>query len=135
MLPTIVNLKLAYFLYLSIIYYLGESNPFSNTILGAFPTLIVKLGVSYSYVKAKPRGLCKTANNVTASNPLNKTKPTLSIFPVTNHHAFPNSALLGIHTNQSDPGWWVLLLRRVGPVWNVKKPQDLPLRPELVSIM
>ena len=52
-----------------------------------------------------------------------------------NHHAFPNSALLGIHTDQTDPGWWVLmLLKKAGLVWNTKKPDDLPLRPELVSV-
>jgi len=52
-----------------------------------------------------------------------------------NHHAYPNSALLGINDNQSDPGWWVLMrLKRLGLVWNLKLPADLPFRPELVSI-
>jgi stearoyl-CoA desaturase (delta-9 desaturase) len=52
-----------------------------------------------------------------------------------NHHAYPNSALLGIHPNQTDPGWWVLLfLEKVGLVWRIKKPEDLPARPELVPI-
>jgi stearoyl-CoA desaturase (delta-9 desaturase) len=52
-----------------------------------------------------------------------------------NHHAFPNSALLGIHSNQSDPGWWVLrVLEKVGLVWSIKTPDDLPARPELVYL-
>jgi len=52
-----------------------------------------------------------------------------------NHHAYPNSALLGIHDNQTDPGWWVLLfLKNVGLVWNIIKPEDLPVRPELLAI-
>ncbi len=52
-----------------------------------------------------------------------------------NHHAFPNSALLGIHDNQSDPGWWVLrFLEKINLVWDIKQPQDLPDRPELVEI-
>lgn len=52
-----------------------------------------------------------------------------------NHHAFPNSALLGIRPNQSDPGWWVLmLLKKVGLVWNIKTPASLPPRPELHSL-
>jgi fatty-acid desaturase len=52
-----------------------------------------------------------------------------------NHHAYPGSALLGIHDNQSDPGWWVLmLLKKAGLIWNVKLPADLPFRPELVSV-
>ena len=49
-----------------------------------------------------------------------------------NHHAFPNSALLGIRANQSDPGWWVLLLlKKYGLVWDLKTPDCLPIRPEL----
>ena len=42
---------------------------------------------------------------------------------------------IGIHPNQTDPGWWVLLfLEKVGLVWRIKKPEDLPARPELVPI-
>jgi len=52
-----------------------------------------------------------------------------------NHHAFPNSALLGIHDNQADPGWWVLkFLEKIKLVWGIKLPKDLPVRPELVEI-
>ena len=52
-----------------------------------------------------------------------------------NHHAFPGSARLGIYDNQSDPGWWVLVcLMKVGLVWNVKQPLDLPYRPELEAL-
>lgn len=52
-----------------------------------------------------------------------------------NHHAYPGSALLGIKTNQTDPGWWVLQgLSYLGLVWNIKKPEDLPERQELTSI-
>lgn len=52
-----------------------------------------------------------------------------------NHHAFPNSALLGIRDDQVDPGWWVLVvLKKIGLVWDIKQPQDLPDRPELVTI-
>jgi len=53
-----------------------------------------------------------------------------------NHHAFPNSALLGIAPGQSDPGWWVLLLlQKLGLVWDVKRPHMLPSRPELIQIL
>ena len=52
-----------------------------------------------------------------------------------NHHAYPNSALLGIRANQSDPGWWVLMvLQRLGLVWDIKQPADLPARPELIAL-
>lgn len=52
-----------------------------------------------------------------------------------NHHAFPNSALLGIHDNQADPGWAVLcFMKKINLVWNIKRPEDLPVRPELVVI-
>lgn len=50
-----------------------------------------------------------------------------------NHHAFPGSAKIGLRAGQTDPGWWVLLaLRRFGLVWNLRLPEDLPLRRELI---
>lgn len=52
-----------------------------------------------------------------------------------NHHAFPGSARLGLYPSEWDPGWWVLsLLRRVGLVYSVRLPADLPARPELFSL-
>jgi fatty-acid desaturase len=52
-----------------------------------------------------------------------------------NHHAFPASARLGLESGEADPGWWVLLgLRQVGLVWNVKTPELLPQRPNLVPL-
>lgn len=52
-----------------------------------------------------------------------------------NHHAFPGSARLGLASGEWDPGWWMLvLLRRMGLVWNLKLPEDLPYRPELVQL-
>ena len=46
-----------------------------------------------------------------------------------NHHAWPDSARLGIEPGQPDPGWWVLVvLRRAGLVWNVRTPADLAPR-------
>lgn len=48
-----------------------------------------------------------------------------------NHHAFPDSARLGLQPSQLDPGWWVLVgLRRLGLVWNLQTPETLPERPE-----
>ena len=52
-----------------------------------------------------------------------------------NHHAFPGSARLGLDAGQTDPGWWVLVaLSRLGLVWGVKTPADLPRRPNLVAL-
>ena len=52
-----------------------------------------------------------------------------------NHHAYPGSALLGINPDQVDPGWWVLMvLQKLGLVWNIKKPEDLAERPELIAL-
>ena len=52
-----------------------------------------------------------------------------------NHHAFPGSAKLGLRAGEVDPGWWVLcLLEKVGWVWDIKGPQDLPDRPELKAL-
>jgi stearoyl-CoA desaturase (delta-9 desaturase) len=49
-----------------------------------------------------------------------------------NHHAFPGSARLGLYPGQADPGWRVLMaLRRVGLVWDVVLPGDLPARKQL----
>ena len=39
------------------------------------------------------------------------------------HHAFPDSARLGILPGQADPGWWLLRgLERMGLVWGLKQP-------------
>lgn len=46
-----------------------------------------------------------------------------------NHHAFPDSAILGIYENQPDPGWWVLrALQKLGLAWNISLPENLPER-------
>jgi sn-1 stearoyl-lipid 9-desaturase len=43
-----------------------------------------------------------------------------------NHHAWPESARLGVEPGQADPGWWTLLaLRKLGLVWNLNEPKDL----------
>ena len=52
-----------------------------------------------------------------------------------NHHAFPGSAKLGLHHNETDPGWVVLCaLKKVGLVWDLKLPNELPHRPELKKV-
>lgn len=52
-----------------------------------------------------------------------------------NHHAYPGSAKLGLHAGEWDPGWWMLkTLERVGLVRNMRLPEDLPHRPELIRI-
>jgi fatty-acid desaturase len=49
-----------------------------------------------------------------------------------NHHAFPGSARLGLAKGEWDPGWWVLSgLKRLGLVWEIRLPADLPARPEV----
>jgi len=53
-----------------------------------------------------------------------------------NHHAFPGSARLGLYPGEWDPGWWVLrVFEWLGLVWDVRLPDDLPARPELVSVV
>jgi fatty-acid desaturase len=52
-----------------------------------------------------------------------------------NHHAFPGSAKMGIYENQPDVGWWVLkAFNKLGLVWDLQLPQDLPYREELHAI-
>lgn len=49
-----------------------------------------------------------------------------------NHHAFPSSARIGLYPDQPDPGWWlIVVLKRLGLVWNVQTPETLPARPAL----
>lgn len=49
-----------------------------------------------------------------------------------NHHAFPGSANLALEKGQVDVGWWVLkMLAKIGLVWNLVLPKDLPFRNEL----
>lgn len=49
-----------------------------------------------------------------------------------NHHAFPGSARLGLTKGQFDPGWVALCgLQRLGVVWNLRTPEDMPERANL----
>lgn len=49
-----------------------------------------------------------------------------------NHHAFPESARIGLEPGQTDPGWIVIRgLERAGLVWNVGTPRDTSLREDL----
>jgi len=51
-----------------------------------------------------------------------------------NHHAFPESARLGLAPGQCDPGWWTIrALERVGRAREVRLPRDLPPRPERIE--
>jgi fatty-acid desaturase len=52
-----------------------------------------------------------------------------------NHHAFPGSARLGLYPGEWDPGWWVLqALQKLGLVWDIREPKDLPYRAEVIAV-
>ena len=45
-----------------------------------------------------------------------------------NHHAFPESARLGLFRFEFDPGWWVLRgFEKIGLVWNLATPETIPI--------
>ncbi|MEP3050645.1 MAG: acyl-CoA desaturase [Erythrobacter sp.] len=51
-----------------------------------------------------------------------------------NHHAFPESAKIGIEPDQADPGWWVIAgLERLGLVYAVRRPRDHSERSDLIE--
>ncbi|MDP6447935.1 MAG: acyl-CoA desaturase [Pirellulaceae bacterium] len=51
-----------------------------------------------------------------------------------NHHAFPDSARLGVEDGQLDPGWWLLAtLKRLRMVEQITLPADLTNRGELTE--
>lgn len=48
-----------------------------------------------------------------------------------NHHAYPESARLGLRPGQADPGWFFIrLLKACRLAWQVQTPELLPPRPE-----
>jgi len=52
-----------------------------------------------------------------------------------NHHAFPQSARLGLERGQIDLGWWLIrALTAVGLAWNVTTPEKIPARANLVRV-
>jgi sn-1 stearoyl-lipid 9-desaturase len=52
-----------------------------------------------------------------------------------NHHAYPGSARLGLQPGEWDPGWWMLCaLEKAGLVWQLRLPEDLAYREELVVV-
>lgn len=52
-----------------------------------------------------------------------------------NHHAFPESARLGLAWYQPDPGWWfVCVLKWLGLAWEVQLPEHHPPRRELQPV-
>jgi fatty-acid desaturase len=52
-----------------------------------------------------------------------------------NHHAFPESARLGLGRGEWDVGWWVLRgIERIGLVTNIGTPETLPARAERVEL-
>ncbi len=51
-----------------------------------------------------------------------------------NHHAYPESARMGLDAGQLDPGWWTLmLLQRCGLVNRINTPRPLELREDLTA--
>lgn len=49
-----------------------------------------------------------------------------------NHHAFPESARIGIEKGQADPGWWLIkLMQKLGLAYNIGFPRPTQERTDL----
>ena len=49
-----------------------------------------------------------------------------------NHHAFPESAKIGLEKGQSDPSWWfIIFMKKLGLVYDVRLPRSESLRDDL----
>lgn len=52
-----------------------------------------------------------------------------------NHHAYPQSARIGLKEHEWDPGWWVLCgLSAIKLVHSLRVPRDLPPRSDLIGL-
>jgi fatty-acid desaturase len=52
-----------------------------------------------------------------------------------NHHAFPESARIGLEPGQPDPGWWLIsLMEKLGLARNVGAPRREESREDLISL-
>ena len=52
-----------------------------------------------------------------------------------NHHAFPDSAKLGLQSNQADPGWWFICgLQKLGLAGNIQQPDRLMMDSHLIRL-
>lgn len=52
-----------------------------------------------------------------------------------NHHAFPESARIGLEPGQTDPGWWFIrLLKMLGLAYDISQPRPSALRSDLRQV-
>lgn len=52
-----------------------------------------------------------------------------------NHHAFPESARIGLEKHQTDPGWWVLsILDSLGLIKNIGLPRMISKQDDLIDL-
>jgi stearoyl-CoA desaturase (delta-9 desaturase) len=92
--------------------------------------LIGHLAHNHGVIRREVRGAAVQGRNIRFTSLL-----TMGECWHNNHHAFPGSARLGLASGEWDPAWWVLQgLRRVGLIWAVRLPANLPHRPELIVV-
>ena len=61
--------------------------------------------------------------------------PTMGEAWHNNHHAFPNSAVVGLHWWQIDPSAWLIrVLKKIGLVWNVRVPSAAVIKSRKVKV-
>jgi fatty-acid desaturase len=119
-----------------ILFWFGD---WSWVVWGVFGRVFVSVAghwtVTYLTHNPGPRSWLVPDAGVQASNLMGAGFITMGECWHNNHHAFPESARIGLRPDETDPGWIVLrFLRMIGLVWDVQLPRDDTAREDLAPI-
>jgi fatty-acid desaturase len=119
-----------------ILFWFGD---WSWVVWGVFGRVFVSVAghwtVTYLTHNPGPRSWLVPDAGVQASNLMGAGFITMGECWHNNHHAFPESARIGLRPDETDPGWIVLrFLRMIGLIWDVQLPRDDTAREDLAPI-